>query len=88
VEELKKQLAASATQIQGLRRQVADNDEKTFELRSSLAAWKGFMRLHPELLVQWKLFLADDALSVPQEPIRLIDPEWLSMEAQAPVGQD
>lgn len=82
VDELKKQLAADAAQMQGLRRQVADNDEKTFELRSSQAAWKSFMRLHPGLLAQWKLFIADDALAVPQEPVRLIDPEWLSMGTQ------
>lgn len=83
VEDLKKQLATSGGQIQDLRRQVADNDEKTFELRSFYAVWKNFLHVHPDLLVQWKLFLADDALSAPREPVRLIDPNWLLLDTQA-----
>jgi hypothetical protein len=88
VEELKKQLAGSAEQVQELRRQVADNDEKTFELRSLYAAWKSFMHVHPDLLVQWKLFLADDALAAPREPLRLIDPNWLLLDTQAQLSAE
>lgn len=88
VEDLKKQLAASGGQIQDLRRQVADNDEKTFELRSFYAVWKSFMHVHPDLLVQWKLFLADDALSTPRDPLRLIDPNWLLFDTQAHADTD
>ena len=88
VDELKKQLAGAGAQIQDLRRQVADNDEKNFELRSFYAAWKSFLRLHPDLTVRWKLFLSDDALSAPQEPFRLIDPNWLLFDPQVSVSPE
>lgn len=88
VDELKKQLAGAGAQIQDLRRQVADNDEKTFELRSLYAAWKTFLRLHPELTIRWKLFLSEDALSTPQEPLRQIDPNWLLLDPQVSASPD
>ena len=74
IEELRKQLASANAQIQGLRRQVADNDEKTFYLRSYYAAWRAFLRTHPDLAVRWKLFLGSDPLALPQEPLPLVDP--------------
>ena len=83
IDDLKKQLATAGGQIQDLRRQVADNDEKSFELRSFRAAWKSFMRVHPDLLVRWKLFLSDDVLSLPQEPLRMIDPTRPTFDSQA-----
>lgn len=74
IEDLKAQLAASQGQVEGLKRQVADNDQKTFSLRSNQAAWQSFMRAHPELLVKWRLFLGEDVLALPQEPGPWIQP--------------
>jgi uncharacterized protein HemX len=65
IDDLKKQLGVSGARITNLERQVADNDEKTFQLRSIYAAWKSFMKLHPDLLVSWRLYLGADALAAP-----------------------
>jgi hypothetical protein len=63
IEDLKKQLGVATARIGGLERQVAENDEKTFHLRSIYAAWKAYMKLHPDLLVSWRLYLGADALA-------------------------
>lgn len=65
IDDLKKQIGVASARIGGLERQVADNDEKTFQLRSIYAAWKSFMKLHPDLLVSWRLYLGADALAAP-----------------------
>jgi predicted nuclease with TOPRIM domain len=65
IEDLKKQLSVATARIGGLERQVAENDEKTFHLRSIYAAWKAYMKLHPDLLVSWRLYLGADALAAP-----------------------
>ena len=76
LEDLKKQLAASQAQVADLQREVAENDQKTFELRSICAAWREFLRIHPDLRLRWNLFLGEDALSLPREPEPLLDPSW------------
>jgi len=73
LDDLKKQLAASQGRVRDLERQVSDNDEKTFRLRSFYAAWQAFIKTRPDLLVRWKLYLGDDVLAVPQEGRSLID---------------
>jgi len=42
VEDLKKEVAAGQGQIEILRRQVSDEDQKTFYLRAYQAAWQNF----------------------------------------------
>jgi len=76
VEELSKQLAASQTQLDAMRRQVADNDDRTFYLRSYHAAWQRFIRRYPEVMTRWKIYLGNSALSVPQESTELPDLDW------------
>lgn len=68
IDDLKKQLSVAGARVSALERQVAENDEKTFQLRSIVAAWKSFMKLHPDLLVSWRLYLGADALAVPDGP--------------------
>jgi len=82
LEDLRKQLAATQGQVESLKREVSDNDQKTFYLRSYHAAWQNFLRAHPDLLVRWKLFLGDDVLAVPEEPLPLIDPNWPLLDGQ------
>jgi septal ring factor EnvC (AmiA/AmiB activator) len=76
VEELKKQLASAQDQIQTLKREVSDNDQKTFFLRSYHAAWESFIRQHPDLLAKWKMYLGDSVFSAPQEAPEVIPLNW------------
>lgn len=73
VDELKKQVADDQGQIEQLKREVSDNDQKTFYLRTSLAAWQNFLRAHADVMVRWKAFMAGDVLALPQEPEPLLD---------------
>ena len=73
IDDLKKQLSASQQRIRVLEREVSDNDGKTFQLRSLVAAWQAYLKLHPDLAVRWRLYLGQDALAIPQEPRPLID---------------
>ena len=66
VDDLKKQLAAAQHQVEDLDRQVAENDEKTFRLRSFYAAWRTFLQAHPDLMSQWQRYLGHDALAAPE----------------------
>lgn len=81
-EDSKKQLAALQAQTDDLKRQVSDNDQKTFALRSCMAAWHAFLKTHPGMRVQWEAFLGHDVLALPHEPIPLIDPNWPFTEDQ------
>jgi len=85
IEDLKKQLGVATARISGLERQVSENDEKTFQLRSVYAAWKSFMKLHPDLLVSWKLYLGADALASPDSS-GSIDPDGISSPGSADRG--
>jgi len=80
VEDLKKEVAAGQGQIENLRRQVSDEDQKTFYLRAYQAAWQNFLRAHPDLLIRWKAFLADDVLALPRERTPLWEPSYLPLE--------
>lgn len=73
VEDLKKELAGAHGQIENLKRQVSDNDQKTFHLRAFQSAWQNFLRAHPDLLARWKAFLAQDVLALPDEHPSLLD---------------
>jgi septal ring factor EnvC (AmiA/AmiB activator) len=76
VEELKKAVVTTQTQVDDLKREMADNDERTFYLRSYQAAWQSFIRRYPEVMARWKLYLGDSLLSVPQEIPDVINPDW------------
>ena len=78
VDELKKQIAATQTQVDDLKHEIADNDERTFYLRSYQAAWQSFIRRYPEVMARWKLYLGDSLLSVPQELPDIVNPQWPS----------
>lgn len=88
VDELKKQVATAQGQIDGLKRQVSDEGQKTFLLRSYQAAWQSFLKAHPDVLPQWRLFLGEDALAVPQVRQPLIDPNFLSMNTADESSRD
>jgi septal ring factor EnvC (AmiA/AmiB activator) len=73
VDELKKQLSVAQHQVLDLEQRVAENDEKTFQLRSFYAAWRTFLQVHPDLMSRWQRYLGDDALAAPQRPSPLMD---------------
>ena len=77
IEELKKQLATAQGQIETLKREVSDQDQRTFYLRSYQAAWQNFLKAHPDLLLRWKAFLADDVLAIPQQRQPLLELNFL-----------
>ncbi|MDB5356050.1 MAG: hypothetical protein JWN24_2503 [Phycisphaerales bacterium] len=76
VEDLKKQLAASQQENQTLKREVGENNQKTFFLRSYHAAWESFIRQYPEMMARWKVYLGESAFSVPQETPEVIQFDW------------
>ncbi|HZL35739.1 MAG TPA: hypothetical protein VFC78_10555 [Tepidisphaeraceae bacterium] len=84
VAELSKQLAASQSQMQGMQRQIDDQAEKTFYLRSYYAAWQRFLHAHPDVTANWKFYLGHSALSIPRETPDLIDPAWMVDDKLAP----
>jgi septal ring factor EnvC (AmiA/AmiB activator) len=87
VDDLKKQLADAQGQIENLKRQVSDNDQKTFAMRSYQAAWRNFLKARPDLLVSWRLFLGEDALAVPQERLQFMGPGWPLLDNSDPSGR-
>src|SRR4051794_21324468 len=60
VAELQKQLDQARGEMLELKRQDAENAEKTFYLRSYHAAWQAFVDRYPELKARWKQFLDKD----------------------------
>jgi septal ring factor EnvC (AmiA/AmiB activator) len=78
VEELKKQLAVSQGQIESMKREIADNDDRTFMLRSYHAAWQRFIRLYPEIMTRWNLYLGDSVLSGPKDTTDFFNPDWVA----------
>ncbi len=77
VEDLKKQLAASQVQIDSMKREIADNDDRSYMLRSYQAAWQRFIRLYPEVMTRWNIFLGDSVLSGPRDTPDFFDPDWI-----------
>lgn len=75
VEDLKKQLAASQAQMDAMKREISENDDRTFVLRSYQAAWQSFLRRYPEVMTRWKTFIGQSVLSVPQEAPDVVDME-------------
>lgn len=76
VAELQKQLDQARGEMLELKRQDADNAEKSFFLRSHHAAWQTFVDRYPELKARWKQFLDKDVLAAGNELPKLMDPEW------------
>jgi len=76
VAELQKQLDQARSEMVELKRQDAENAEKTFYLRSYHAAWQTFIDRYPELKARWKHFLDRDVLAAGNEMPTLPDPEW------------
>ena len=74
--ELQKQLDAARGEMLELKRQDAENAEKTFYLRSHHAAWQTFVDRYPELKARWKQFMEKDVLAVGNELPELVDPQW------------
>ena len=76
VEALQKQLADVGRERDELARQAAGHAEKTYELRSNLAAWQEFMKRYPTLHARWKVFLEAELLRPANEPPLLAEPAW------------
>jgi septal ring factor EnvC (AmiA/AmiB activator) len=79
-EETGKDLAAAQAQLQDLKRDLADNDEKDFYLRAYHAAWENFIARSPELMARWKAFIGSDVASTAPSTPPLIDPGWPAIE--------
>jgi chromosome segregation ATPase len=75
VEDLKKQLAAANAQVGDLKRDQAEQADRTFYLRSHYAAWEAFLRQYPELMGRWKAFMEADFMT-PRRDMPLIDGQW------------
>ncbi len=76
VAEIQKQLEAITKERDELARQVAGNSEKTFTLRSTMAAWQEFLKRYPTLNAKWKAFLDTELLKANNEAPSLVDPIW------------
>lgn len=76
VAELQKQLDQARGEMLELKRQDAENAEKSFYLRSHHAAWQTFIDRYPELKSRWKQFLEKDVLAANNDLPKLVDPEW------------
>jgi chromosome segregation ATPase len=76
VAELQKQLDQARGEMLELKRQDAENAEKSFYLRSYHAAWQTFIDRYPGLKEKWKQFLDKDLLAAGNELPTLADPEW------------
>lgn len=76
VADLQKQLDAARGEMLELKRQDAENAEKSFYLRSHHAAWQTFVERYPELKARWKHFLEKDVLAAGNDLPELIDPMW------------
>ena len=75
LKELQKDLAAAETAKAASARQISDDAEKSYFLRSFHAAWEGFMDQYPDVMNRWKVYLNDDKLNGP-ETSSFIDPHW------------
>jgi septal ring factor EnvC (AmiA/AmiB activator) len=76
VESLSKQLGEVMKERDELARQAAAYAERTYDLRSNLAAWQEFMKRYPTLHARWKVFLETELLKSPTEPPSLAEPTW------------
>jgi predicted nuclease with TOPRIM domain len=87
VADLQKQLDAARGEMLELKRQDAENAEKSFYLRSHHAAWQTFVDRYPELKARWKQFLDRDVLAAGNELPTLMDPDWpLTVTESAPAS--
>ena len=69
-ESLKQKLAETSRQLdqaraenQTLRQEVAESSNRTFLIRSQLAAWEKFVVRYPEIQSRWKVFSRLDLFS-------------------------
>jgi hypothetical protein len=56
-EKLKAQVAAMQKQLDDVNRALAENGERTYAMRSQLAAWNAFLDRDLRLRARWELFL-------------------------------
>lgn len=87
-EELAKDLAASQSQVQDLKRDVAENAQKDFYLRAYHAAWENFMARYPEVMARWKAFIESDVAAASPRMPPLIDPHWPAAGDRPDEGND
>ena len=76
VAELQKQLEVVTKDRDELARQAATYAEKTYNLRSSYAAWQEFLKRYPSLHAKWKVFLDAELLKMGNDAPALVEPEW------------
>ena len=70
-EKLNAKVADLEKQLESAHREQAEFAQRTFQLRSHMAAWEAFARRYPKLLEQWKLFITADPLALPSQM-----PDW------------
>ncbi len=63
--ESKKQAEATQSEIQNLRRDFAGLADRTFRLRSQMAAWEKFVKSYPAIESRWTVFRDIDLLAAP-----------------------
>ena len=63
-------------QIDGYKRDAADEAERTFFYRSRYAAWEEFMRQYPDLLERWKSWLQNGGVKTGALPAMGDDADW------------
>jgi septal ring factor EnvC (AmiA/AmiB activator) len=76
IESLKSQLQTSQERVADLERQADEVNERTFFYRSYYAAFNQFLRLYPQIMARWQVFMENDFLSAPRPGERLADPLW------------
>jgi TolA-binding protein len=86
VAQMKKQMADMQARMDEMKRTDAEHAEKTFFLRSHYAAWQAFIHQNPDLKVQWKVFLGNDALSRPKALPDGIEPKWPAWSSEEAEG--
>jgi septal ring factor EnvC (AmiA/AmiB activator) len=75
VKELQKDLDASEADRAGLNKQISDDAEKSYFLRSFHAAWESFVSQYPDVMIRWKAYLSENPFSGPESD-SFIDPYW------------
>jgi len=63
-------------QIDGYKRDAADEAERTFFYRSRYAAWEAFMKQYPDLLERWKFWLQTGGVKTGTLPAMGDDADW------------
>lgn len=72
-EKLTARVAELEKKLEEARRESANIAEKTFQLRMQYASWDAFLRRHPLLFQQWKVFLTSNPLALPSSWPEMVD---------------